>query len=190
VDSVAEEVLDFWFGTLTPEDRFKVDPGLDDRIRDRWRPTWEAARAGSFREWTVAPRTCLALVIVLDQFPRNMFRGSAMSFATDRRALAVTKAALLAGHDTRLEGAERAFLYMPLMHSEVLVDQDRSVRMFLLGFGRDAAFLRHARAHREVIRRFNRFPYRNAALGRDNRPEETAFLAEGGYATLLEKLAA
>lgn len=190
MDPAAEDVLRFWFKELGPDDRFKVDPVLDDRIRERWRSTWDAARAGGFREWTVTPRACLALVIILDQFPRNMFRGSALSFATDRRALAVAKAALLAGHDRKLEGDERAFFYMPLMHSEVLVDQDRSVRMFLLGFGRDASYLRHARAHREVIRLFNRFPYRNSALGREDTLEESEFLDEGGYAAVLENLAA
>ena len=190
MDSAAQGVLDFWLGELTPEDWFKVDEGLDARIRDRFRPLWEQGRTGGLREWTLSPMSCLALVVLLDQFPRNMFRGSALAFASDRRALAVAKGAVLAGHDRRIDPPGRGFLYMPFMHSELPVDQDRSVRLFLLGFGRDAEFLSHARAHREIIRRFGRFPYRNAALGRESTPEEVAFLEEGGYAAMLKELAA
>jgi uncharacterized protein (DUF924 family) len=190
VDPAAQDVLDFWLGELTPEDWFKVDEALDTRIRDRWRPTWEEARDGGFREWTVAPQSCLALVILLDQFPRNMFRGSALAFASDRRALTVARAAVLAGHDRKIGLPERSFMYLPFEHSELLVDQDRSVRLLLLAFGKDHEFLKHARAHREIIRRFGRFPYRNAALGRDSTPEETAFLEAGGYAAMLKELAA
>jgi uncharacterized protein (DUF924 family) len=190
VDALAQELLDFWLGELTPEDWFRGGETLDARIRDRWWPVWEEARHGAFREWTVAPRGCLALVILLDQFPRNMFRGSALAFASDRRALAVARAAVLAGHDRRLDLPERAFVYMPFEHSEAQVDQDRCVRLFLLAFGKEHEFLRHARAHREIIRRFGRFPYRNAALGRDSTPEEVAFLEAGGYEAMLKELAA
>ena len=190
MDRVAQDLLDFWLGELKPEDWFRVDEGLDSRIRDRWLPIWEEGARGKLRQWTVAPRSCLALVILLDQFPRNMFRGEARAFASDRLALAVTRGALLAGHDGRVGLPERSFFYLPLMHSEVQADQDRSVRLFLLAFGRDGGHLRHARAHREVIRRFGRFPYRNAALGRTSTPEEEAFLAQGGYSTLLEQMAA
>jgi uncharacterized protein (DUF924 family) len=190
VDPAAQELLDFWLGELKPDGWFRVDEALDKRIRDRWRPLWEEARAGGLREWTVAPMSCLALVILLDQFPRNMFRGSALAFASDRRALAVAKAAILAGHDRRVEGPERGFFYLPFEHSELQVDQDRSVRLVLLAFGKDSEYLVHARAHREVIRRFGRFPYRNAALGRESTPEEVAFLDAGGYAAMLKEIAA
>jgi len=190
VDALAEEVLDFWLRELTPEDWFRGGEALDARIRERWLPTWERANAGAFREWTVAPKSCLALVLLLDQFPRNIFRGSAMAFASDRRALAVARAAVLAGHDRKLGLPERAFVYMPFEHSEAQVDQDHSVRLFLLAFGKDHEFLLHARAHREIIRRFGRFPFRNAAFGRESTPEEVAFLEEGGYAAMLKELAA
>jgi uncharacterized protein (DUF924 family) len=186
----AQDLLDFWLGELTPEDWFRASDEIDARIRDRWLPPWEEARAGGFREWTVSPRSCLALIVLLDQFPRNMFRGSAQAFASDGRALAVARGALLAGHDRRVEPPERAFFYMPFEHSEAQVDQDRSVRLFLLGFGKDHAFLTHARAHREIIRRFGRVPYRNAAFGRESTPEEIAFLEAGGYAAMLKELAA
>jgi uncharacterized protein (DUF924 family) len=190
VDALAQQVLDFWLGELTPEDWFRGGEELDARIRDRWLPTWEQANAGAFREWTVSPPGTLALVVLLDQFPRNMFRGSATAFASDRRALAVARNAVLAGQDRKLGLPERAFIYMPFEHSEALVDQDRSVRLFLLAFGRDHEFVRHARAHREIIRRFGRFPYRNAVFGRQSTPEEVAFLKAGGYAAMLKELAA
>jgi uncharacterized protein (DUF924 family) len=119
-----------------------------------------------------------------------MFRGSALAFASDRRALAVTKAAILAGHDRRVGQVERNFFYLPFMHSELQVEQDRSVRLCLIAFGRDSENTRHARAHREIIRRFGRFPYRNAALGRESTPEEVAFLEAGGYAAMLKEIAA
>ena len=190
MDPQAQELLDFWLRELTPDDWYRADDALDARIRDRWRPLWETARAGGLREWTVTPHGCLALVILLDQFPRNMFRGSALAFASDRRARAVTKSAVLAGLDRKVGLPERAFFYMPLEHSEFLVDQDRNVRLFLLAFGKDHEYLRHARAHREIIRRFGRFPYRNAALGRESTPDEVAFLEAGGYEAMLKELAA
>lgn len=190
MDPRAQDVLDFWLGELQPKDWMSGNEALDTRIRDRWLPLWEEARAGGLRDWTVSPRTCLALVIVADQFPRNMFRGSAKAFSSDRRALAVAKAAILAGHDKRVDLPARVLFYMPLMHSEVTVDQDRCVRLMLLACGRDSDRLQHARAHREIIRRFGRFPFRNAALGRETSPEEEAFLAVGGYAGMLKELAA
>ena len=116
---------------------------------------------------------------MLDQFPRNMFRGDARSFASDRKARAVAKAAIQRGHDLRIEPPARQFFYMPLMHSEFLPDQEKSVRLFLLNAPGEN--LQHAQAHRAVIRRFSRFPYRNAALGRRSTPKEEEFLAAGGY---------
>ena len=189
MDVAAQELLDFWLGEIGPEGWFKVDEALDTRIRDRWQPLWEEARDGKLIEWTVAPRSSLALLILLDQFPRNMFRGSAQAFSSDRRALSVTRSAILRGQDRRVELSERSFFYLPLMHSEVQADQDRSVRLYLIAFGHDEN-LRHAKAHREIIRRFGRFPFRNAALGRTNTADETAFLEAGGYLKLLDEIAA
>ena len=119
-------------------------------------------------------------MILLDQFPRNMFRGSALAFASDRRALAVAKAAVLAGHDRKIGLPERSFFYLPLS-----TPRCRSTRTAACGCSCSASagteHLQHARAHREIIRRFGRFPYRNAALGRESTPEELAFLEDGGY---------
>jgi uncharacterized protein (DUF924 family) len=147
----------------------------------------EAAAAGGFADWRATPSGTLALLILLDQFPRNMFRGSARAFASDARALEVAKYALDRDLDAGVAGDPRQFFYLPLMHSEILADQERSVRRFLLGLPSEHN-LRHARAHRLVIRRFGRFPYRNAALGRRSTPAETAFLEAGGYAAALAEL--
>jgi uncharacterized protein (DUF924 family) len=175
-----EEVLRFWVEEVGPEGWYRVDEALDATIRDRFGGLWQEALDGKHDRWICAPRSCLALVIVLDQFPRNMFRGDARSFASDPKALTVAKSAVMRGHDSKIEGPERQFFYMPLMHSETLANQDKSVRLFLLGFGHGES-LKHAQAHRLVIRRFGRFPYRNAALGRTTTPEEQAFLDAGGY---------
>jgi uncharacterized protein (DUF924 family) len=180
MDTAAQEVLEFWLKEVGSEGWYATDPALDARIRERFLPLWEAARRGSHATWICTPDACLALAIVLDQFPRNMFRGDARSFATDARALAVAKSAIQRGHDRRIDLPERQFFYMPLGHSEVLANQDRAVRHFLLSFGH-GEMLDHARAHRAIIRRFGRFPGRNAVLGRVSTPDEEAFLEAGGY---------
>jgi len=188
MDTDAEAVLDFWLNEIGEKGWYVQDDALDARIRERWQPLWERARARELDSWRVAPRTTLALLILLDQFPRNMFRGEARAFATDRCALSVAKQAILQGFDQRVPVPERQFFYLPLMHSELRTDQDKSVRLFLLNLGKGES-LRHARAHREVIRAFGRFPYRNAAMGRVMTAEETSFLSAGGYMAALEATA-
>jgi uncharacterized protein (DUF924 family) len=188
MDDTARELLDFWLG-LGPEGWYRTDAAVDATIRDRWGAAWETARSGGLNDWRAAPDSCLALVILLDQFPRNMFRQDARAFASDARALAVATTAILHGMDRRVGMPERQFFYLPLTHSEVQCNQDHSVRLFLIHFGRDG-YLRHAQVHREIIRRFGRFPFRNAALGRESTPEEVAFLAEGGYRAVLDQFAA
>jgi uncharacterized protein (DUF924 family) len=186
MDGRPKQLLDFWLGDVGEARWYAQDDALDAAIRERWLPVWEEARAGGLDGWRCSPRSTLALLVLLDQFPRNMFRGDARSFATDARARKVAKEAILRGFDSRTPLPERQFYYLPLEHSELPADQDRAVRLMLLAFGRESEMLRHARAHREIIRRFGRFPYRNAVLGRESRPEETAFLAEGGYRAALE----
>jgi uncharacterized protein (DUF924 family) len=188
MDTRAKELMDYWLG-LGPEGWFRVDPAVDDAIRARWEGLWQQGRAGALAQWAATPEGCLALLILLDQLPRNMFRGEARAFASDGRALAVATSALLRGRDARVPPPERQFFYLPLMHSEVQANQDRCVRLALLSSGLGEG-LRHARAHREIIRRFGRFPYRNAALGRQSTPEEVAFLEEGGYQKMLDAIAA
>jgi uncharacterized protein (DUF924 family) len=185
MDARAQELLDFWLDEVGPDGWYRQDDALDARIRERWGPLWEEAHAGGLVDWTVDAPSTLALLLLLDQFPRNMFRGSARAFATDARAVAVAKAAILRGLDRRVPLPERQFFYLPLMHSEVQVEQDKAVRLFLINFGRGDG-VRHARAHRDIIRRFGRFPFRNAALGRESTPEEAAFLEAGAYSAAYE----
>ena len=127
MDAMAQEVLSFWLDEVGPEGWY--DEGFDEPIRARFGALWEEARAGGRDRWICAPASCLALVIVLDQFPRNMFRGDAKSFASDRKARAVAKGAIQRGHDLRVELPGRRFFYMPLMHSEFLPDQEKGVRL-------------------------------------------------------------
>ena len=190
MDARAEELVDFWLNDVGEKGWYEQSDALDAQIRDRWLPLWEEARTGALDGWRSAPRSALALLILLDQFPRNMFRGDARAFATDALARRSAKDAILRGFDRRTALPERQFFYMPLEHSELLSEQDRAVRLMLLNFGRDSEMLRHARAHREIIRRFGRFPFRNAVLGRESRPEEVEFLAAGGYRAALEQVPA
>ncbi len=190
MDDRAGQLLDFWLNDVGEARWYAQDDALDAEIRDRWLPLWEEARTGGLGDWRCAPDSTLALIVLLDQFPRNMFRGDARAFSSDIRARIVTKEAMLRGFDKRVPLPERQFYYLPLEHSELPTDQDRAVRLVLLSFGRDSESLRHARAHREIIRRFGRFPFRNAALGRESRPDEVAFLEAGGYSAALEKISA
>lgn len=183
------EVLHFWIDEAGPKGWYLSDPEFDDQIRTRFLATWQAAKACKLSGWTQTPRDTLALLIVLDQFPRNMFRGHGDSFATDAAARAVAKKAIEKRWDMRLPEPERQFFYLPLMHSECLVDQDRCVRLVLSRMPETGAgTLPHACAHRQVIRDFGRFPYRNAALDRNNREEESVYLDQGGYAHTVRQL--
>jgi uncharacterized protein (DUF924 family) len=185
-----DHVLGFWLEELEEKDWYVGGEALDARIRGRFADLWQQARAGRLDGWETSPRNVLAYLILTDQFPRNMWRGHADSFATDAVARTAAKRAIDLGWDTRIEGAARQFFYLPLMHSECLVDQDRCVRLIATRMpGADSSLL-HAKAHREVIRRFGRFPYRNAALGRDSRAEEQAYLEGGGYGSTVEALKA
>jgi uncharacterized protein (DUF924 family) len=151
---------------------------------------WERGARGELDEtWATNPKGALALIVLLDQFPRNMFRGDARSFASDDRALSTACYALDRGWDMRIDAPERQFFYMPFMHSERLTDQDHCVRLMAERMEGDENLL-HARVHREIIRRFNRFPYRNEALGRTSGTAEREFLEAGGYAQILEAMKA
>lgn len=185
------DVLHFWLQEVGTEGWYAGGGELDARVRDGFLPTWEAAMEGRLGLWLTTPPEALAYVILLDQFPRNMFRGSPMSFASDRHARAAAKTCIARGWDLRLPEPERQFFYLPLMHSENLVDQDRCVRLFKARMpeaGEDS--LLHARAHREQIRRFGRFPMRNEALGRASTEAEKEFLASGGYPALVREMRA
>lgn len=170
-----ETVLDFWFGAAMEKRWFNATLALDAQIRERFEPMWLQAAGGALDGWRDEPDGALALAIVLDQFPLNMYRGQARSFATLAPAIEVARHAVAQGLDRRLEASRVAFLYMPLMHSEDLGDQDESVRLFeAAGLQSNARFARH---HRALIQRFGRFPHRNAILGRHSRDEEMRYLA-------------
>jgi uncharacterized protein (DUF924 family) len=160
------EVLEFWFA-LEPEQWWRSAPALDHRIRQEFLELWSEKRQLPADHFLANPRSALAAVILFDQFPRNMFRGSAEQFATDHLALAIARSAVDRGFDAALEPRERPFLYMPFQHSENIEDQNRSVLLFT-GIG-DANY---AKKHRDIIARFGRFPHRNAVLGRTPRPAE------------------
>ncbi|WP_425039184.1 DUF924 family protein [Primorskyibacter sp. S187A] len=184
-----DEVLSFWLDDVGPEGWYKQDDTLDDTIRSRFSKAWDAAMEGRYALWMTYPSGTLAYLILTDQFPRNMFRGSSKAFASDRIALAVAKKAIGQGYDLKIDAPARQFFYMPLMHSENLCDQERCVRLMHERMP-DQDNLLHARAHREIIREFGRFPYRNAALERKASHEENTFVTDGGYAKTLERLRA
>ncbi|ROU04148.1 DUF924 family protein [Histidinibacterium lentulum] len=183
-----QDILDFWYEDMTPEEWFSVSETRDAEITRRFGALWETAASGGLTRWLASPRATLAYVIVTDQFPRNMHRGSPRSFETDPKARAAAKSALLRRLDARLSQSERYFLYMPLMHSETLPDQDRCVRLMQLRVPDNAPALLHARAHREVIRRFGRFPFRNEALGRVTTDAERAFMEAGAYGAVVREM--
>jgi uncharacterized protein (DUF924 family) len=170
-----DDVLTFWFSEGARAHWFELDDAFDDEVRRGFADVYENARQGGLRDWEQTPRGLLALVIVMDQFPRNMFRGSARAYESDAAALRLAQSGVASGFDSALVPEQRQFLYMPYMHSETLAVQDQSVALFAsLDFEDSADF---AREHREIIARFARFPHRNAALGRRSTAEEEAFLA-------------
>jgi uncharacterized protein (DUF924 family) len=173
------DILAFWREAGMSKWYIKND-AFDAEVRRRFQRLWEAARDGELTGWDETDDGALALVIVLDQFPRNMFRGDARSFSTDDSACAVADRALARGADTRIDPDLVEFLYMPFMHSERLVDQERCVALFR-SRGR-ADNLKFAQVHADNIRRFDRFPHRNLLLGRTTSAEEQTFLDAGGFA--------
>jgi uncharacterized protein (DUF924 family) len=183
----ADEVLDFWFGPAgarggARREWFRKDETFDAQIRARFGALHESAAGGELEAWRAAPHSMLALVIVLDQFSRNLHRGDARAFAQDAHALACAREALARGDDAGLLPVERQFLYMPFEHSEALADQDRAVELMrsLERFEPTRDLGDWAERHRAVIGRFGRFPHRNAVLGRRSTAEEAEFLKEPG----------
>jgi uncharacterized protein (DUF924 family) len=177
----AERLLQFWLTEIGPEGWYKGGAGIDDACR-AFGPLWDQAREGALGPWLTDARGALAYLILTDQIPRNIHRGRADGFATDRMARAAAVLAVNRGWDLDWQGDERQFFYMPFEHSEDMSDQDRAVALFAERLPHQTDNLFHAQVHRAVIRRFGRFPGRNAALGRADTPEEAAWLAEGGYA--------
>ncbi len=173
-----QEVVGYWCEVLTAKDWFQSTPELDARVHEQFAATHLALSREVTAEWRASPEARLAALIVLDQFPRNMYRASPMAFATDWIALREARLAVEAGADKDVAYDRRHFFYMPFEHSEALADQDRSVVLFE-AHG-DEMYLDYAVRHREVIARYGRFPHRNAFLGRVSTPAEAAYLAEPG----------
>ena len=171
-------VLDFWFNQLGSEDWFVKKDEIDSKIRDRFLDLHLALSSEIPEEWHKSADSRLALIIVFDQFPRNMFRGSPHSFATDGLARAEARYVVATGLDKQIDTSRRAFLYMPFEHSERMEDQKRSVELFT-DLGNDL-YLEYAVKHRDVIETYGRFPHRNATLGRENTPAEEEYLAKPG----------
>jgi len=188
----AQEILDYWINEVGPEGWYRADDAVDQQIRDRFQEDWQAAADGKYCDWRTYPEKALSLIVLLDQFPRNLFREDKRAFASDKLARCAARYAIDAKFDKRTPEPARQFYYLPLMHSESLSDQERCVRLVKSRMPETGdRTLPHARAHRELIRRFGRFPYRNAALGRKNTAAEAEFLEQNGYQqTLSEFLAA
>lgn len=185
-----QKILDFWFLPDTDAGHgkprmawFRKDPAFDDTIRARFLPAVEAALAGGLETWAETPRGALALLILLDQFPRNLFRGEARCFSGDAQALKVATAIIDGQWDAAMKAVERAFVYLPFEHSEVLADQERSLALFgalASEHPETAGYLDYAQRHYEIIAGFGRFPHRNAMLGRASTDAERVFLAQPG----------
>jgi len=183
------EILDFWFGAPGSEtagksrkEWFQKDSAFDQEIRCRFRSVYEQAAAGQLDAWQETPRGALALVLLFDQFPRNMFRGTPAAFATDSKALAVAQNALAQGFDQQLPPVQRQFFYFPLEHSENLEHQRQAVERFaaIKDNPETADSYPYAVRHWEIIERFGRFPHRNSILDRETTPEEAEFLRQPG----------
>ena len=175
---LARAVVDFW-RAAGPGLWFAKDTEFDRRFRERFLWLYLAATRGELADWSKTPEGAMALLILLDQFPRNAFRNTPRMYATDAMARKIADAALKAGHGQAVEPALRLFFYLPFGHSENLADQERSVA---LSEALGEPNLSHAKRHRDIIRRFGRFPHRNPILGRAMTPEEQHYLDEGGYA--------
>lgn len=189
MDARVDEILDFWFGAPQSADYgkersfwFTKKSEFDKELSDRFLSTYEQAAAGELDSWEDSPCSCLALLLLLDQFSRNMFRGTPKSFATDAKALAVANNAVAKGFDQYLLPVQHWFIYLPFEHSENIADQQRCVDLFatLKDDPDSAATIDYALRHKSVIERFGRFPHRNEILGRETTPQEAEFLKQPG----------
>jgi len=183
MSNLSQSVLDFWFGEegsatfgASRMEWFKKDPAFDNEIRDRFEGAVALALDGGHGRMMESQKGSLALIILLDQFPRNLFRDSAAAFAGDKRALSYANEALRMGFDQNLAMTQQTFFYLPFEHSESLDDQRRCMELFKAAGNDD--MLKWAAAHHDIIARFGRFPHRNITLGRDSTAEELAFLEE------------
>ena len=169
-----EEILHFWYSKPMSQHWFKSTPEIDANIRDQFESLWKKAAQGELNSWMQTAEGCLALIIILDQLPLNMYRGEAKSFSTEAQSIECALRGIAQGFDQQIPQSQLSFFYMPLMHSELMDHQDLSVKMFeQAGLNENARFSRH---HRTIIEKFGRFPHRNALLDRSSTPEEIEYL--------------
>lgn len=178
-----QEIIHFWFEETEPQLWFQHSEEFDDHIRDRFSVTYDMAKDGLCHDWAIDAAGSLALCLVLDQFPRRMFRGTAAAYATDEKAQLIAKQALHKGFDQVMPHEQRFFLYLPFEHSEDVNDQKRNIALFKAMERENPLAYRTAMRHFQTFERFGRFPQRNEALGRENTPEEEVWLKEnaGNY---------
>ena len=173
-----EEIINYWYSERVQPLWFNSTPEFDAELKERFEPLVKSAAQGELSNWLESPEGCLALVIVLDQFPLNIYRGKPESFSTEKQAVNIARHAVERGYDKKLPSSQLAFLYMPFMHSESMADQDLSVQLFTsAGLKDNAKFAEH---HRDIVRRFGRFPHRNKILGRQNSQDELEYLNSKG----------
>lgn len=187
VNPKANEIIEFWRDEIGPENWYKSSDEVDKIITKRYKTLRDKAALGELDAWSQSSESALALIILLDQFSRNIYRGTREAFATDEKARILARRAISRGFDVPFESDLRQFYYMPICHSEHLQDQ-----IWLLKAAKDAdldANMLDFQAHHDIIVKFGRFPFRNAALGRQNTQEENKFLADGGYINFRQKLA-
>lgn len=175
-----KEILEFWFVETSPDQWFQKSDAFDHAIRERFLSSYADVLAGVHDEWATTSKGVLALIIVLDQFSRNMFRNTAAAFAADAKALKLAKMAVEAGLDQQLNPTERFFIYLPFEHSENIADQLKSVELFSAIRDEQPLGYDYALRHLKVIEQFGRFPHRNAILGRTSSSEELEYLAQPG----------
>ncbi|HEY9673887.1 MAG TPA: DUF924 family protein [Waterburya sp.] len=184
-----QEILEFWFGKPGEADYgkprkvwFIKNPNFDQEVRSRFLPIYQQAAAGELDDWKNSPQSCLALIILLDQFPRHLFRGQPQAFATDSQALSYAKHAVANGFDQEFLPIQRQFIYLPFEHSENLADQHQCIELFstLKEYPECLSGIDSAHRHFKVIERFGRFPHRNGILGRATTSEEAEFLKQPG----------
>lgn len=185
LDEKIRDIIEFWMIEAGPSRWYAVDVDFDQKLRDLFEPMWRMAWQGGFGEWMRSAEGALALIVLCDQFPRNMFRGKGLAFASDARARGLAAEAISRGFDMVVAEEARQFFYLPFMHSEDPADQARAVDLY--SARGDAETARHARAHAATIMQFGRFPWRNDALGRGTTAAEQVLLDAGGYAEMLRR---
>ncbi len=173
-----KQIVSFW-EKAGPKHWLKNDPDFDRKIREQFLVTHQAAAMGKLDAWEASAEGALALVLLLDQFPRNMFRGTERAFANDPQAREIAARSIKLGFDKKMPAGLRAFFYLPFEHSEELADQEKCLKLFRAM--KDKDLLKWAKIHHDIIKRFGRFPHRNEILRRNSTPEEAAFLDQGGF---------